>query len=230
VVATDLSGIGDVRDLIGQGGNYITGQPVNYFTLGIASVGLSLSVATIGTSGVALPLRAGASFLKAVNKVGKLPPRLTAEIGGVLARSINASALDEAMTLGRQMRLGELQRPLGRLFNPRSVAVVTDLATDIGRIGQVGGVRAMKLSIEAADTTRDVKVLAKTAEKYEGRFPAVMKMLGKGAIRLADLMWTLGSWLVAAALWLIGMAWFVLRATTGTARFAGRVMLRRRAA
>jgi hypothetical protein len=134
------------------------------------------------------------------------------------------------MLLARQFRFGELQRPLGRLFNPKSVALVTDLATDVGRIGKVGGVRAMRMSVEAADSTRDVKVLAKTAEKYQGKFPAVMKMLGKGVVRLADILWSIGSWLMAAVLWVLSMAWFVLRSTTATARFTGRMLFRRRAA
>lgn len=229
VVATDLSSIGDVRDLVAQGGNYLTGQPVNYFTLGIASVGLTLTAATVTTAGGMLPLRAGASFLKAANKVGKMPPRLVNEVSGLLARSINRGALDEAMVLARELRWGELGRPLGRLFNPRSVAAVSDLATDIGRIGKVGGVRAMKMSVEAAHSTRDVKVIARTAERYQDKFPAVMKMLGRGVVRLADLLWTIGNWFVAAALWLASMAWFTLRTTTKMARGAGRLMFRRRA-
>lgn len=227
VVATDLTSIGDVRDLVAQGGNYLTGQPVNYFTLGIASVGLTLTAATVGTGGGALPLRAGASFLKAANKVGKMPPRLVNEVSGMLARSINGKALDEAMVLARELRFTELGRPLGRLFNPRSVAAVSDLATDFGRIGAVGGVRAMKLSVEAVDSARDVKVLARTAERWQDKFPAVMKMLGRGAVRLADLLWTIGSWFVAAAVWLLSMAWFTLRATGKLARFGGRMLFRR---
>jgi hypothetical protein len=229
VVATDLTSVGDVRDLVAQGGNYVTGQPVNYFTLGIASVGLTLTGATLATGGGMLPLRAGASFLKAANKVGKMPPRLVGEVSTMLARSINRSAMDEALLMGRELRFGEIGKPLSRLFNPRSIAAVTDLATDFGRIGKVGGVRAMKLSVEAADSTHDVKVLAKTAEKYQGKFPAVMKMLGRGVARLADLLWTIGSWFVAAALWLVSMAWFMLRSTTKVARFTGRMMFRRRA-
>ena len=229
VVATDLTSVGDVRDLVAQGGNYLTGQPVNYFTLGIASVGLTLTGATIMTGGGMLPLRAGASFLKAANKVGKMPPRLVAEMSTMLARSINRGALDEALTMAREFRIGEIGRPLGRLFNPKSIEKVTDLATDFGKIGTVGGVRAMKLSVESAASTRDVKVLAKTAEKYQGKFPAVMKMLGRGVVRLADLLWTIGGWFVAAALWLLSMAWFTLRSTTKVAKFTGKMMFRRRA-
>src|SRR5690606_6042117 len=153
---------GDVRDLVGEGGNYITGQPVNYLTLGLSSVGLTLTAATIGTGGGMLPLRAGASFLKAVNKAGEVPPRLASEIGTLLARSVDARALDEAVDAARGMRLTDMGAPLSRLFDPKGVAAVTDLATDIGRIGGAGGVRAMKMSVEVADSSRDLKVLART--------------------------------------------------------------------
>ena len=119
VVATDLTSVGDVRDLVAQGGNYITGQPVNYFTLGIATVGLTLTAATIATGGGMLPLRAGASFLKAANKVGKMPPRLVAESAPCWRGSINRGAMDEALLLARELRIGEIGRPLSRLFNPR---------------------------------------------------------------------------------------------------------------
>lgn len=226
VLATDLTSVGDVRDLVAQGGNYLTGQPVNYFTLGLSTVGLTLTAATIGTGGGMLPVRAGASFLKAVNKAGKVPPRLAAEMTALLVRSLNRGALDEALVLAREARFADLGRPLSRLFDSGSVEKVADLATDFGRIGQVGGVRAMKLGVEAADTTRDVKVLAKTAERYQDGFPAVMKMLGKGVVRLADLVWRIGGWLLAAALWALGMAWFVLRMTSATARFTGRMLFR----
>jgi predicted PurR-regulated permease PerM len=88
----------------------------------------------------------------------------------------------------------------------------------------------MKLSVEAADSAQDVKRLAKTAEKYQDKFPAVMKMLGRGVVRLTDLLWTIGSWFVAATLWLLSMAWFMLRSTTKMARFTGRAIARRRMA
>ena len=231
VVAVDLTSVGDVRDLLVEGGNYVTGQPVDYFALGISTVGLSLTAATIGTGGGMLPLRVGASFLKALRKAGKVPPRLVAEIATVLRRSINPRAVDEVVALGRAGKLGDLHRPLGRLFEPRAVATLSDVATDLGRIGSVGGVRAMKVGVEAADSTRDIRVLARTAERFEDRFLGVMKLLGRGAIRLTDIMWRVGGWIIAGMLWALGMAWFVLRGTTATARFGGRVLssaLRRR--
>lgn len=228
VVAVDLTSVGDVRDLIAQGGNYLTGQPVDYFALGISTVGLSLTAATIGTGGGMLPVRVGASFLKAAKKAGKVSTRLVGETGTLLARTINGRSVDEAVALARELRLAELGRPLSQFFDPKAVAVVSDLATDVGSIGAAGGVRAMKLGIEAADSARDVRVLARTADRFQDRFPAVMKLLGRGAIRLGDLVWTIGGWIAGAVLWVLGVGWFALRATSAVARMSYRGLARLR--
>lgn len=219
VLATDMTGIGDVRDLVGEGGKFIAGQPPDYFTLGIASVGLGLTVATYSTLGGALPLRVGSSFVKAMHRLGKLPPRLTVQIVRALERGINRPAVEEAVALTTSMRLGELGRPLSRLFNPRSVKLVSDLAEDFGTIGKAGGVRAMKLSVEAADSAGDVRRLARVADTYGDHFVAVMKLVGRGALRLGHLLFTIAGWLVGALLWVWSMLTFTLNAITGTDRF-----------
>ncbi len=227
VVATDMTGVGDVRDLVGEGGKFIAGQPLDYFTLGIASVGLTLSASTYASLGGALPLRAGASFVKAMHRVGKLPPRLTSEIGTALARGINRPALDEALALAGKMQLDQLHRPLGRLFNPKSVALVSDLATDFGRIGKAGGVRAMKLSAGVAESSVEVRRLARTADRFQDRFIGVMKLAGRGVLGIADLMLTLAGWLLGAVLWVWGMATFLLRSITRGLGFVGHMFMRK---
>lgn len=230
VVATDLTGIGDVRDLVGEGGKFIAGQPVDYFTLGIASVGLGLTAATLSSLGAAAPLRMGASFVKAMHRVGKLPPRLTAQIATALQRGINRPPLDEAITLATSMRLGDLGRPLSRLFNPRSVRLVSNLAEDFGTIGKAGGVRAMKLSVETADTAGDVRRLARVANTYGDGYVGVIKLVGRGALRLGQLLFTIVGWLAGALLWVWSMLTFILNAITGTDRFFRRRARKRREA
>ena len=218
VVATDLTGVGDVRDLVGEGTHYLTGQPVNYFTLGVASVGLGLTVSTVMSLGGTLPVKTGVSFLKGMSKVGKLRVRLVDEVGLRLSKSSDKAARTETVNLGREFRIGEMGGPLARVFNPKAAAVVTDLATDFGRIGRAGGVRAMKLSTEASDSVNDVRLLAKAADRYQGRFLGVMKMLGHGALRLGKLAIELSGWLLGAALWLFGATLFVLRWSNRVAR------------
>lgn len=211
VVATDLTGIGDARDLIGEGGNYLSGRPVNYLTLGIASAGLALTAGTVASLGAAMPVRAGVSFLKSMNKVGKLPPKLVGEVGLALSRSVDKAALAETVNLAREFRVGEMGGPLSRVFRARSLSAVTDLATDFGAIGKAGGVRAMKISAESAQDLREVRVAARTAEKYKGGYLGAMKLIGRGALRLGDLLLTFVGWFVAAALWIVGIAMFLMK-------------------
>ena len=222
VVATDMTGIGDVRDLVGEGGKFIAGQPLDYFTLGISTVGLGLSAATVSSLGAAMPLRVGSSFVKAMHRVGKLPPRLTAQVGRALQRGINKPALEEVVGLAASMRLTELGRPLGRLFNPDSVKLVSNLADDVGSIGKVGGVRAMKVSVGAADSAADVSRLARVADRYEDGYVGVMKLVGRGVLRLGDMLFTIAGWLIGGMLWLWGMLLSTLNGITGVDRYLRR--------
>ena len=93
VIATDLTGIGDVRDLVTEGGALVLGQPYDALTLGLATVGLTLTGATVVSMGMAAPLRAGASFLKAMNKTRKLPPKLADELGRTIGNTIDGDAV-----------------------------------------------------------------------------------------------------------------------------------------
>jgi hypothetical protein len=218
VVATDLTGIGDARDLIGEGGNYLSGRPVNYLTLGIASAGLALTAGTVASLGAAMPVRAGVSFIKSMNKVGRLPPKLVGEVGLALSRSVDKAALAETVNLAREFHIGEMGGPLSRVFRPRGIAVVSDLATDFGAIGKAGGVRAMKLSAETAQDLREVKIAARTAEKYKGGYLGAMKLIGRGALRLGDLLLTFIGWFIAAALWIVGIGMFLMKTARRVAR------------
>jgi hypothetical protein len=164
-----------------------------------------------------------------MHRVGKLPPRLAAQLARALERGINRPALEEAIGLAASLRLAELGRPLPRLFNPRSVRLVSNLAEDFGTIGRAGGVRAMKLSLEAADSTADVRRLARVADTYGDRFVGVMKLVGRGALRLGHLLFTIVGWLVGAALWAWSMLAFILNAITSTDRFFRRRARARRA-
>jgi hypothetical protein len=64
VVASDLTGIGDVRDLIHQGQKMSRGEEPDQLVLGLAAVGLAVTGATILSVGAALPARAGVSTIK----------------------------------------------------------------------------------------------------------------------------------------------------------------------
>ena len=211
VIATDLTGIGDVRDLVSEGGALVLGQPYDGLTLGLATVGLTLTGATVVSMGMAAPVRAGASFLKAMNKTRKLPPKLADELGRTIGNTIDGDAVGAAVTLAASGRFGEVAAPLGRVLKPQSINRLTGLADDFTAIYRAGGVPAMKESLALADSTADARRLAATSAKYGKGYRGTLKLLGAGILRLTDLLLEIGGWLLFATLWIFGVIWFVTR-------------------
>ena len=211
VIATDLTGIGDVRDLVTEGGALVLGQPYDGLTLGLATVGLTLTGATVMSMGAAAPFRAGASFLKAMNKTRKLPPKLADELGRTIGNTIDGDAVGAAVSMAASGRLTEAVAPLGRVLKPQSVKRIQNLADDFGAIYRAGGVPAMKESLALADSTADARRLAATSAKYGKGYRGTLALLGAGVIRLADLLLEIGGWLIFAVLWIFGVIWFVAR-------------------
>lgn len=211
VIATDLTGIGDVRDLVTEGGAMVLGQPYDGLTLGLATVGLTLTGATIATGGVAAPLRAGASFVKSMNKTRKLPPKLADELARTVGNTIDGDAVGEAVSLAASGRFGDIGATASRILKPQSINRLTGLADDFGAIYRAGGVPAMKESLALADSTGDARKLAATSTKYGKGYRGTLALLGAGVIRLADLLLEIGGWLLFAALWIFGVVWFVAR-------------------
>jgi hypothetical protein len=211
VIATDLTGIGDVRDLVTEGGALVLGQPYDPLTLGLATVGLTLTGATLVSMGAAAPLRAGTSFLKATNKTRKLPPKLADELGRTIGNAVDGDAVGAAVNLAATGRFAEMSAPLGRILKPRSIERLTGLADDFGAIYRAGGVPAMKQSLALADSTADARRLAATSAKYGRGYRGTLTLLGAGVIRLTDLVLEIGGWLLFAALWIFGVLWFVTR-------------------
>ena len=89
-VASDFFVIGDLRDLLHQGSQWVKDEEVDEVITALAAIGLAASAAqaasavtTFGTAGAAAPsvaaatvVKGGVSLLKLARKANKLPPRL----------------------------------------------------------------------------------------------------------------------------------------------------------
>jgi hypothetical protein len=181
--AGDLTGIGDVRDLYGQAENFITGEEIDPLLAGLSAVGLGVTVATYASAGMALPARSGLSTVKAVKRAGKLSPALARQLG-VLA----ADAVDK-----RSVRL--LARSLD------------GLGTDIFTIGSKAGYRTTLLTLEKAQSVKEVSMMAKLATRF-GKATRGAVVLAGGVLTFASVMGTAVMWSLSLLLWALagGMA------------------------
>lgn len=203
-VAADLTGVGDVRDLYQQASKYLSGEEVDPLVIGLATVGLGLTAATVATLGGTAPEKAGVSTLKAVKRAGRLSPLLAREVGVVAANALDGEALRLAGTSLARFDLAAARGATGRILKPAAVETITGLGSDVATIGGNAGYRATVAALGTAKSTEEMGVIARLSSRFGAATRAVL-VLGGTAFTFASLATTAAMWSLSLVMWLVGV-------------------------
>lgn len=217
-IAADMTGFGDARDLYREARAYHAGEPVDRVTVAFASVGLTLTAATVVTMGGALPAKAGISTVKAVHRAGRLSPALTRYMGELARTAVNNEALAD---LGRSLRTfnpAGTRAAARNLLRPESVAMLRQLGEDVATIGKNGGYRGSLDALAAADDAAGVQRVARLSQTYGRGLRATLLFVGSAALTVASVLLGVIGWLLGALAWLAGALWLIFRAALWTVK------------
>ena len=214
VIASDLTGVGDMRDLIGESRKLARGEEADPVVLGLASVGLALTGATLWSVGAALPVRTGASALRVAAKRGALSAPLRAELAVLTHEALDRSAVQSAASALGRFDLTAAKDSAAAALNPRAVAKLKSLATDYSTIAGASGIRGAGEALRIAGNSREMGRIARVAETRGPALRAVLKVLGRGAIAIGAGSVTVAGWLLAGASWI----WFSMIVAAALAR------------
>lgn len=141
----DLFVFGDIRDAAREGGRWAKGEEADKLVLGLASAGLAITAATYVTAGLAAPVRAGLSLMKAARRAGHL--------GANLVRLVRAERATKILALARDV--GKVEAKAGTKAALESLRI----AETPGEVG-----RAAKLAEKEGGRTRAIlKLLGRGA-------------------------------------------------------------------
>lgn len=202
-VVSDLTVVGDVRDIISEGGKAAVGEEYSEFLLALAAVGLAAEGATVATGGSSLVVKAAVSVLKVAKRTGNLTVAFTQR----LVRLVRAAAreADLASPAGRAPRLpAGVDPPLTR------AAARAELSTALSAVGtaaaNAGPAEAVRL-LRTVNTSTDAERLATFTSRFGRRSRAVFELTGKTALRafrvalrgarlLLAFLWSLVGWIL----------------------------------
>lgn len=209
-LAADVTGFGDLRDLLREGGRYARAEPYDPLLLGMALVGLPLTLAT-WTAGAGAAPRAGMTVLKAARRGGRLSPALAASLGRTVRAGLDREAVARAVSAAARLDLAGARAAAGLAIRPGTVARLTNLAGDtlvLGRrTGQRGVMQVLGLARDPADMARAVRL----SERLGPRTRAALALLGRGALALGAGLAALASALLTGVMWCLGVALFCRR-------------------
>ena len=182
-VVSDLTVVGDVRDIAGEGSKLVRGEDYSELILGLSVVGIAATGATVATGGGGLPARVGVSILKVSAKIGALTADFAKQLGRILSRTVDFPGLKQTLrsvkltdaratrqavrTYARQLRTGEMAPVLARVSDIRQNA------------GAVESVRLMKF-VKSTDDLDDVARMSKLLGK---KTRGIIAITGKTSLR-----------------------------------------------
>ncbi len=221
-VASDLTVVGDVRDIATEGGAMVAGEPYDELILILSGVGLGITSATWATGGAVLPARIGASVLKTAKRTGRLAAPLVDELGLLARKAVDVPMLKRDLAGTELTDVSSMRRIAAHhvetLRGSRLMSALDHLSELTARVGPDETLRLLP-HIRSVAGLEQVTAMAKVLGK---KTRAVIELTGKTSLRLFKRGWPLARVLIVSLYALLASipGWIAWRITRRLARFA----------
>jgi uncharacterized protein YkvS len=178
-IVSDMTFIGDVRDLYIEGNRMINGQDYDKSILGLSSLGIVLTTTTYFSAGVSSPIKIGESIVKVAKKSGTLTNGFEKILLKRVFQSINFKLLERVDFSSFK----NIESTFSKIVKSVNLKPLKKLLMDVEKVSkntsQVDTIKLMRY----VDKPEDLEKIVKVSEKFGKHTLAVFKILGKGALR-----------------------------------------------
>ncbi|MCK6452034.1 MAG: hypothetical protein L6R19_14450 [Alphaproteobacteria bacterium] len=184
MVAADFTTLGDLRDIVIQGGALAAGEEYDAIVLGLSVVGLAATGIAVMTAGGGGPAKAGLSVMKAAKRADLLSPGLMR----------NASALvgDAIAPVRRVLAQADYRRPsavaealggeIKQVARSDGAVKLMRAAEEVDAVRREHGVAEAAKMLRHAESVEDVGQIARLYAKLGRKARPVMAITGKTSI------------------------------------------------
>lgn len=190
-MASDLTVVGDVRDISSEGGKLVRGEEYSQMILGLSVVGLAATTATVATGGGGLPARIGVSILKVAKKAGTVTAGFTRDIVRVLREAVNFDKLGATLRAVDLSDTAATRRAVADYAGGLSMAKVTPLLADVAALERAAGPAETVRLMKYVDNTDDLARIGKMSGTLGTKTRGVIEITGKTGLRTFKTAWNL---------------------------------------
>jgi len=187
-IVSDMTLYGDLRDLKKEGTLYLDDKPYDVFILNISMIGVGLSASQLLSAGASTPLKVGASVLKVAKKTGKITKPFAKVLSKRLSKTVDTKLLKQ-LEFKNIFKLKSTAKTIEKSIDLVPVKV---LFKDVNVIKNHTSLTDTISLMKYIDSPKELKAIGKISSKFGKNTKAVMKVLGKGALRSGKsvLKWT----------------------------------------
>lgn len=182
-VTSDLTVVGDVRDIVHEGGLMVAGQDYSEIILGLATVGLVATGATVATGGGALPAKFGISALKVAKKAGTLTAGLGDAVGRALRQSVDYGELGNVLRAAATMDSAAVRDAAAKTVRRASDGDLARMVGDARHIGEITGPGETVRLLKYANSPEQLSDLATMSTRFGRTTRGVVELTGRASLR-----------------------------------------------
>ena len=213
-VSSDLTVVGDVRDIAAEGTKYLMGQEYSELILGLSVVGIGVTAATVATGGGGIVAKAGISLVKAAKRTGKLTKEFAETLTRLTSEAVNMPLLREtlrATDLRDLKRTEEVFTAYGR--NVRA-AKLLPVMSRFGEINSAVGPSETIRLMRFVKTSEHLDDVADMTKRFGVKSRGIMELTGKASLRAFKTSFKLIEWIAEGIYglitWIAGLIAMIL--------------------
>jgi len=182
-VTSDLTVVGDVRDLVHEGGLMVTGQEYDELMLGLATVGIAATGVTVATGGIGLPAKLGVSVFKVARKAGTLTAGLGASLGRALRNAIDFREVGGVVRSAAVLDSAATRDAASRVIRRASSGDLARMLGDARHIGDIAGPGETVRLLKYANSAEELSDLATMSSRFGRTTRGVVELTGRTSLR-----------------------------------------------
>lgn len=210
-IISDLTGAGDVRDLVVQGKAAIQGKEYDTVVLALAATGVFLTGSVILSGGAASPADTGVSIMKNAYKSGHISKPLLTHIRRSADGLVDMRKLKSQLSEFDNLKPSKAKVILGTSIDPGRMNVLTDLSRNVGNISSNADIGTALQALRISENSAELAKTAKLSTHFGKQSRAVLAVLGRGALVATGLFVSFAFWLAAAICWLVTASWITFK-------------------
>jgi hypothetical protein len=208
-VTSDLTVVGDIRDITEEGSKMLRGHEYNRLVLGLSVVGLAATGATVATGGGGIPAKLGVSILKVGARIGTLTAEFAATLLRLSRQAVNMNGV--GTILARTGRADFAGAEDALIAYSRSVrdADIFPVVTKLGALGDTVGPGETVRLLRYVRTTENLDDVALMSTRLGKKTRGVIELTGKASLRAfrtsLNVLEMIIEWVVAFAAWIASL-------------------------
>lgn len=178
-IASDMTLVGDVRDLSIEGSKFANNEPYDKVILGMSAIGVGLSASQLLSVGATTPLKISASMVKVAKKMKYLSGSFVNIISSKLSKSIDLKTLKKVDFTS----ISSVKKASKQIAKSLNSPYIRKAFKNIDTIKSNTSISDTISLLKYVDDPKDLQKVANVSKKYKSNTKAVFKVLGKGVIK-----------------------------------------------